>query len=123
MTDESTRRSFLERMAVGAAAVAGWSALRPGAEVALAAEPLPQGDGFDMTWADRIKGTYKAVFDATEIESGAGLFRAAIWKRQYAEFLAAKPEDLSAVLVIRHSAIPLNSGISRSSTIRSQLLP
>jgi hypothetical protein len=107
MNDESTRRGFLERMAVGAAAIAGWSALRPGTELALAAQPVPQGKGFDLTWADRIKGTYKAVFDATEIESGAGLFRAALWKQQYAEFVGAKPEELSAVLVIRHSAIPL----------------
>ena len=107
MLSEHNRRAFLERMALGAATLAGWSAMGPGSELLLAAAPPAPGDEFDLTWPDRIKGSHRCVFDATEIEDGAGLLRASIWKMQYGKYLEAKPEDLGAVLVIRHSAIPL----------------
>ncbi len=104
---ETSRRNFLERMAVSTAALAGLSALPGGTEVALAAEPLQQGNEFDQSWFQRLNGTHKAVFDATEIEDGAALLRASIWKVHYGQVLGAKPEELTAVLVIRHHAIAL----------------
>jgi hypothetical protein len=107
MRSEHNRRAFLERMALGAATLAGWSTMGPGSELLLAAAPSAPEDDFDFTWPDRIKGSHRCVFDATEMEDGAGLLRASIWKMQYGKFLQATPEDLGAVLVIRHSAIPL----------------
>ena len=104
---ETNRRGFLERMATGAAALAGVSMLAPGQELLAATAVANQGEGFDGTWFNRIKGEHKAVFDATELEDGSGLFRASIWKIHYTQMLGVKPEDLGAVLVIRHNAIPL----------------
>ena len=97
------RRDFMERVATGAAFMAGVAALPRSA----AALPRPASAEWDLSWTDRITGQHKAVFDATEIEDGAGFLRAMIWQSQYAQVLGARPADLSAVLVIRHAAIPL----------------
>ncbi len=95
------RREFIERMAAGAAVVSGASFLSPSPASA-------QGQpAWDLSWVDRIKGSHRAVFDSTEIEDGAGLLRSMIWKMQYAEVLHAGADDMTAVVVIRHSAIPL----------------
>ncbi len=112
----SNRRRFLEAAAANAAAFA----VLPG--VAFAAAPtsvsIPHdlmvhdamGDAaeeWDVTWADRITGKHKAVFDITETESGFGVWRGAIWGNQYMDVMKAAPADLSPVLVIRHNAIVL----------------
>ncbi len=98
------RREFLGRLAAGTAMAAALN-LAPTADALAATQPPPEA--FDLTWFDRVKGTHRAVFDCTEIESGAGVLRAVIWKNQYAQFLQAAPDDMTAVVVIRHSAIPL----------------
>jgi hypothetical protein len=105
----TNRRDFLERLAAGAALAAGASTLT--AEPAAASPstgPLVQGtETWDTSWTTKISGSHRAVFDATEIEDGAGLFRAMIWRFQYSQVLKVSPNDMTAVLVIRHSAIPL----------------
>ncbi len=98
------RREFLGSRAAGTAVAAALN-LTPSTEALAATQPPP--DSFDMTWFDRVKGTHRAVFDCTEIESGAGVLRAVIWKNQYAQFLKVAADDMTAVVVIRHSAIPL----------------
>ena len=100
------RREFLGRLATGSALAAGLNFV-PGLDADLAAMVQPPADEFDLTWFDRVKGTHRAVFDCTEIESGAGVLRAVLWKSQYAQFLKVAPDDMTAVVVIRHSAIPL----------------
>lgn len=106
------RRAFLERLAAGGAVAAGidLAAAMP----ALADSPpgggaprASQGAEWDLTWVERITGTHRCVFDCTEIEDGAGVLRAMIWTAQYAETLRARPEEMTAVVVIRHAAIPL----------------
>lgn len=95
------RREFIERMAAGAAMASGLSLSLPG-------EAAAQGQAaWDLSWTDRIKGSHRAVFDCTEIEDGAGVLRALIWKMQYHQVLKVAPDDMTAVVVIRHSAIPL----------------
>ena len=102
----SDRREFLGRLTAGTAVAAGL-ALLPRADAEACTLTQPSAEAFDLTWFDRVKGAHRAVFDCTEIESGAGVLRAVIWRGQYGEFLKVDPADMTAVLVIRHSAIPL----------------
>lgn len=97
------RREFLERLATGAVFAAGLGALDPETTHAQAAQTTE----WDTRWPDRIKGKHRAVFDAPEMEAGFGVLRAVIWRRQYMAALGVDGSDLTAVAVIRHSAIPL----------------
>ena len=103
MTD---RREFLERLALGAAAFSGLSALTP--DIAFAAE-LEAGAGtaedFDLTWPKRLTGKYKAIWDIPEIDSAYGVWRSHFYPAQVQEHLKAKPSDISNVLVLRHFGI------------------
>jgi hypothetical protein len=62
---------------------------------------------WDLTWTRRIAGKHRALFDVPEVESGYGVWRAAIWGSQYQEVLKAAPRDLSTVIVLRHNGIAL----------------
>jgi len=97
------RREFLERLAAGAALTVGLGGLDPDAVQAQTA----QNTTWDTRWPDRIKGSHRAVFDASELEGGAGVLRAIIWRMQYMATLGIDGSDLTAVAGIRHSAIPL----------------
>ena len=100
------RREFLERMTAGAV-LAGV----PLSADALRAFAPPvastAAENFDMSWADRITGKYRAVFDVPEIESGYGVWRASIWVKQYMDHLKAGPKDCTPVVVLRHNGIVL----------------
>jgi len=71
---------------------------------------VPVSAEWDVTWADRIQGKHRAVFDSPGVSEGAALFRAAMWRDQYKEVYGTPPEEMSAVVVIRHTAIPLAMG-------------
>lgn len=71
---------------------------------------VPVSADWDVTWADRIQGKHRAVFDSPGVSEGAALFRAAMWRDQYKEVYGIAPEEMSAVVVIRHTAIPLAMG-------------
>jgi intracellular sulfur oxidation DsrE/DsrF family protein len=47
------------------------------------------------------------VFDAPEIADGTALHQARSWMAGYAEVYGAKDVDMSAVIVVRHAAIPM----------------
>ena len=113
----SDRRTFLKTASLSAAALASTAPVLHAAEPA----PLPlnaviaeleaweqaQQETWDISWAKRITGKHKAMFDVPEIEDGVGIFRAGIWGQQYTDVLKLSPGDLSTVIVIRHAAIPL----------------
>ena len=101
----TNRREFLERTAGAALLGAIPFSLTPTA-AALAA-PAPTSDEWDVTWANRLTGKHKAVFDVPEVESGYGVWRASIWARQYVEVLGAKPNEVSTALILRHNGIVL----------------
>ncbi|MGE3617216.1 MAG: hypothetical protein AB7L66_15200, partial [Gemmatimonadales bacterium] len=105
------RRDFLERLAFGGAAAAGLDlgAARPAAGLDLAAARRPElaQQAWDLSWVNRITGDHRCVFDCTEIESGFGVLRALVWVAQYGQALGVRPGEMSPVVVIRHSAIPL----------------
>ena len=61
----------------------------------------PLNAEWDVSWTDRIQGKHRAVSE------GAALFRAVMWRDQYKEVYGTEPGEMSAVVVIRHTAIPL----------------
>jgi hypothetical protein len=67
--------------------------------------PAAVNETWDVSWVERVKGKYRAVFDSPGFSDGAALFRAAIWRQQYREVYGAAPADMSAVLVVRHQGI------------------
>lgn len=78
---------------------------------ALAAIPIgagsPASEDWDLSWTDKLKGKHSALFDCTEPESGNGVWRASIWKKQNVEVLKTSPGDIVSVIVLRHAAIIL----------------
>src|SRR5579871_2830239 len=97
-----TRRDFLTTF--GAASATPFL-LRSETAEAAALPSTAVNQAWDMSWVERVKGKYRAVFDSPGFSDGAGLFRAAIWKRQYKEVFGTTPADMTAVLVVRHQAI------------------
>jgi hypothetical protein len=66
---------------------------------------VPLKSEFDVSWAEKLTGKRRAVFDCLEISMGLGLLRALIWQKDNAEVYGTKPSDLSPVVVLRHNAI------------------
>jgi intracellular sulfur oxidation DsrE/DsrF family protein len=102
------RRGFLGRLAATAAAgVAGLTPLR------LEAQPRPEpitkpgADPSFETWLNRINGKHKMLFDAPEANSGMPVIWPRVWLNGNNENYATKDADNSAVIVLRHSAIPI----------------
>jgi hypothetical protein len=60
---------------------------------------------WDVSWADKLTGKHRAVFDNVEVSQGLGLLRAQLWLNDYAEVYGAGPADMSGVTVLRHGAI------------------
>jgi hypothetical protein len=102
------RREFLERVTAGA--MLATVPFSPDVLRELGALSPSRGasaEEFDLTWVDRVKGKYRAIFDVPEIDSGYGVWRASIWGKQYMDVLKVAPTDMSAVLVLRHHGIAL----------------
>ena len=100
------RRGFLGRLAATAAAgVAGLTPLR------LEAQPRPEpaagADPSFETWLNRINGKHKMLFDAPETNEGMPVVWPRVWLNGNNENYATKDADNSAVIVLRHSAIPI----------------
>ena len=73
-----------------------------------ASPPVPsiqQPASWDVSWVDKIAGSHRAVFDSPEVSYGLALVRTLVWHKDYAEVYGAKPNDMSAVVVLRHNAI------------------
>jgi hypothetical protein len=98
----SDRRNFLGSIA----ALGAGGVLLPSALDAVGPEPV-QGTSWDMSWRDKVAGDFRAVFDSPEINEGVGLWRAADWKRTVRTVYGDAAKDVSAVLVVRHNAIPM----------------
>ena len=62
---------------------------------------------WDLNWPERLSGKRRAIFDAVEIESGYGVFRAAVWSSQCVELLRTPASDVSTVIVLRAHAVAL----------------
>lgn len=71
------RRAFLGNLA----ALTAGGLVVPASLDAAGAEPEPASADWDLTWKERITGDFRAVFDCPVVNDGAGLWRAADWKR------------------------------------------
>jgi intracellular sulfur oxidation DsrE/DsrF family protein len=99
----SSRRSFLNSIAAGAATIALPSII-PTAEIQ-AKDFRPFNPDDPEAWINKIKGKHKIVFDATQPH---GIYPFA-WPRVFLmtnEATGALEKDCCAVVVLRHTAIP-----------------
>lgn len=94
------RRQFLRSAASNLAAMAALGVVPPLA-------PLSKLDEWDLSWATRLSGKHRAVFDAADVESGFGVFRAGVWAKQCVAVLGAAPAEVSPVIVLRSHAVVL----------------
>ncbi|HKI95522.1 MAG TPA: hypothetical protein VJ992_09550 [Gemmatimonadales bacterium] len=103
------RRAFLRNLMGGAAA----AALGVSADVsALPARPRTAPtrvarEPWDDSWVGRITGWHKQVFDAPEVAEGTVLHQARVFMQGYTDVYGTSDADTTAVLVIRHKAIPI----------------
>jgi hypothetical protein len=103
------RRDFLRQASlIAAGGVAASSPLGAMAPMPDDAD-LVQGN-WDMSWVDRITGKYRIVFDAPEVKDGVCLHQARSFLSGYQMVHGLTDADLTAVLVIRHSAVPMVMG-------------
>ena len=101
----TARRDFLGW--IGATAIAGSApAMLVGAPVPRPLSPLAaQPNGWDMSWVSRIRGRYRAVFDAPALSEGDPILRAVVWGKQYQEVFGTELRNTARVLVLRHLGI------------------
>lgn len=103
----TTRREFVERMAVGAAMAGGIPLTSRMQDVVSTVTPAV-ADAWDLSWAKRVAAAQnKAVFDSPQIEAGLGMMRAGIWKAQVNEVQGVPLSSIAAVSVLRHEGIVL----------------
>ncbi|HEY6952146.1 MAG TPA: twin-arginine translocation signal domain-containing protein [Bacteroidota bacterium] len=100
------RRSFLGKLSAGAVAL-GVPTLAGAMHLPTTKNPPPASDskGFEE-WLGRIKGTHKQVFDTMMHDNGMPL----AWTRVFLmtnAAVGASANDVTAVMVLRHEAIPL----------------
>lgn len=98
--DMSGRRQFLRNATANLTALAALGVV-PGTVSATVTED------WDLKWPDRLTGKRRAVFDVAEVESGYGVYRAAVWARQCVDVLGDVPADVSTVIVLRAHAVAL----------------
>ena len=104
------RRGFLGTIAAGTAAIGITALAKP---LRVTTEPrisLPGSDdsGFEA-WLGKIKGKHRQVFDAPDANHGFPL----AWSRVFLmtnKAVGAADDDVTAVVVLRHDAIPLGMG-------------
>ena len=105
MTDRSVsaspRRSFLERLAVGALALAAVPST-------VRASGAPDSSAAGEPWLSGLATTkHKQVFDATSHNSGFPMIFAGNYVNTMMQAYALKPKDVRALIVLRHFAAPL----------------
>lgn len=104
------RREFLGWL--GAGTLLALSGRRLGAQQAgdsgnAGADPAPVSDRWDLSWVERLRGGARAVFDVPTPGEGEAVWRAERWREDYRQVYGAEQTEPTAVLVIRHEAIPL----------------
>lgn len=99
------RREFLRQASLLAAGSVAARSLD-----AQAAAPQAQPTAWDMSWAERVTGRYKMAFDAHQVSEGVCLHQVRVFLSGYASVYNLTDRDLSAVLVVRHAAIPMVLG-------------
>lgn len=110
------RREFLGQIATSAIVLAGAACATPASSGQTTATPAPTPTRpanppapthWDDSWVARLTAKHKAVFDSPDIEDGLAVFQAAGYIRAMRDAAAAGADEVQAVVVIRHSAIPM----------------
>lgn len=105
------RREFFGQLATVAAALTAAACVSPAGAAQAVAAPSPTTPRAPITWDDawtgRITGKHRGVFDAPEMADGTVIGNAWAWMKALKEVHALSDADMSAVLVIRHAAIPM----------------
>jgi len=104
------RREFLRQASLIAAGSLAATSLDAQGAPAASGAPAQPTNTYDMSWVDRVTGRYRMAFDAPEISEGTSLHQVRSFLAGYAAVYGLKDEDLSAVLVIRHAAVPMVLG-------------
>lgn len=104
MSEPTPRRRFLSWLGASSVLAASTSVISRDLD-AQAAKAVD--DKWDVSWTDRLKGKYKAIFDCPNVAEGAALFRACIWRDQHKEVYGTAQSDTSPVFVVRHEAMAL----------------
>ena len=102
------RRGFLGTLAASTAA--GLVSLTPlSLEAATRTRCAPENaaDPAFETWLNKITGKHKMLFDAPEVNSGMPVVWPRVWLNGNNENYGTKDTDNSAVIVLRHAAIPI----------------
>ena len=100
------RRAFLRQatlLAAGSVAAAPLLAQGVGA-------PEQGSSTWDMSWTERVTGKHRMCFDAHAISEGVCLHQVRSFLQGYKDIYNLTDADLSAVLVIRHAAVPMVFG-------------
>lgn len=95
------RRSFVAQLSAGAAALLAGRAALAHAEVRPGT-----ADAIDP-WVAKVRGKYRQVFDAVSPNEGLGAAFALNFIDSATKAHSLTPSDISAVLVLRHMAMPL----------------
>jgi intracellular sulfur oxidation DsrE/DsrF family protein len=103
----SNRRSFLGKIATGAAALGATTLIDPLRLYAeAAASPSPANEKELQAWFGKLKGKHRQVFDCMMPDSGIPL----AWARVFLmtnKAVGVADNDCSAVVILRHEAIPI----------------
>src|SRR5260370_21153671 len=102
------RRGFLGTLAASSAA--GLARLTPlSLEAATRTRRITDNavDAAVEAWLNKISGTHKMLFDAPEVNSGMPVVWPRVWLNGNNENYGTKDADNSAVIVLRHAAIPI----------------
>src|SRR5690606_15848520 len=102
------RRAAVGRLLAGAAAAttaAGLLGAAPAPAGAQQATPAaqPTATAWDMSWTTRL-ARYRTAYDSPEIQNGAALAFAAAAVYGYQQALGAGPDQVTPVLILRHTA-------------------
>ena len=98
------RRSFLQRLAAGTAAfaAAGWPTTALAGTAAATGHAPP-----DDAWVAKIHGKYRQVFDGVTPADGSAVLFGLNFLDSTTQALGIGPNDITAVVVLRHWAMPL----------------
>jgi hypothetical protein len=98
------RREFLgSLLAVGVAPIVAGN--RTATAPSHHSAPSPSDTPFDVSWTQRVNGQHRALFDSPEVSEGLALLRTLVWFKDYADVYSTTPDQMSAVVVIRHNGI------------------
>jgi len=98
------RRGFLGRLGAGTLAMMGIAAIDP--HTLEAEAMLSPGMGVD-DWLNGITGTYRQFFDAVSVNEGFPFSFAMTFMNTIGETYKVPDKDITAVVGLRHFAIPL----------------